>query len=91
MCFGVGISGLPIPKSIISFPLFLSFALSLFISPKSSYNRGIETISLAKGEKNCKPNGYTNVDGNLCLSKCQLKNLQTRGKNDPDAVIDFLK
>jgi hypothetical protein len=64
---------------------------SLFISPKSSYNRGIETISLAKGKKNCKSYGYTNVDGNLCLSKCQLKSLQTRGKNDPDAVIDFLK
>lgn len=64
---------------------------SLFISPRSSYNRGIETISLSKGGKNCKSNGYTNVDGNLCLSKCQLKSLQTRGNNDPDAVIDFLK
>tara|TARA_B100000900_G_scaffold357511_1_gene327879 strand:+ start:2409 stop:2804 length:396 start_codon:yes stop_codon:yes gene_type:complete len=62
----------------------------LFISPKSSYNRGIDTISLAKGDKNCKPCGYTNVDGNLCLSKCQIKSLQTRGKNDPDAIIDVL-
>lgn len=62
----------------------------LFISPKSSYNRGIETISLTKGNPNCKPCGYTNIDGNLCLSKCQIKSLQTRGKNDPNAVIDML-
>ena len=33
ICLGVGMSGLPMPKSIMSLPFFLSFALSLFISP----------------------------------------------------------
>ena len=57
----------------------------LFKSPKSSYNKGIETFSLSKGSKLCKPCGYTNVDGNLCISKCQITELKTRGYNDPSA------
>jgi hypothetical protein len=63
---------------------------NLFISPKSSYNRGIDTISLTKGDKKCKPCGYTNIDGNLCLSKCQIKTLQTRGKNDPNTIVELI-
>jgi hypothetical protein len=55
----------------------------LFKSPKSSYSKGIETFSLSKGSKLCKPCGYTNVDGNLCISKCQITELKTRGHNDP--------
>jgi len=35
ICFGVGISGFPIPKSIMSFPLDLSLALRLFTSAKT--------------------------------------------------------
>lgn len=59
----------------------------LFKSPKSCYNKGIETFSLTKGCRQCKPCGYTNRDGNLCISKSQIADLFTRGNNDPNTNI----
>jgi len=35
MCFGVGMSGLPIPKSMMSVPSARSFALMRFTSSKT--------------------------------------------------------
>lgn len=57
-----------------------------FKNTKSSYNKGIETFSLCKGSKNCPDYGYTNCEGNLCLSTDDIKMLKTRGGNDSNSA-----
>ena len=57
-----------------------------FKNTKSSYNKGIETFSLCKGSKTCPDYGYTNCDGNLCLSTDDIKMLKTRGGNDSNSA-----
>lgn len=54
----------------------------IYKKPTSSYSRGIDTISLRIGRKDCKDSGYTNSTGYLCLTEDEQKLLNTRGGND---------
>ena len=52
----------------------------LVCSP-NSYQNPNDIYSEAKGSNECKPTGYTNSRGNLCMTDLQLKLLSSRGGN----------